>query len=110
MKALKNTVLVVTELINNLGVVLEDKKIKFAEIVYLLPVLTKIPKVALEFNEAINELKNGISNEYFTEIKLSVESLLKLQDNKAEKITEIAINWIVYTSGQIIELSEILKK
>lgn len=110
MKALKNTVLVVAELINSLGIVLEDKKIKFSELIYLLPVLTKIPKTALEFNEAINELKQGISNEYFAEIKLSVENLLNLQDDKAEKITEIAINWIVYTSGQIIELTKIIKK
>ena len=110
MKALKNTVLVVAELINSLGIVLEDKKIKFAELLVLLPTLTKIPKVALEFTEAINELKSGISDEYFNEIKSEIEKLLKLQNDKAEKITEIAISWIIYTSSQIIEITNIVKK
>jgi hypothetical protein len=110
MKNLKTCVVIAAELITSIGKVVEDKKVQFSEILGLAPELFKIPKLVSNLDEAILELKAGISPEYANEIKSEVGAKLNLDNAKAEIITEATINWLIITSSTVMQTISQLKK
>lgn len=110
MKNLKTCVVIAAELITSIGKVVEDKKVQFSEIIGLAPELFKIPKLVSNLDEAIVELKTGISEQYANEIKQEVAAKLKLDNAKAEIIVEATISWLIITSSTIIQTIQQLKK
>lgn len=109
MKNLKTCVVIAAELITSIGKVVEDKKVQFSEILGLAPELFKIPKMVSNIDEAIAELKAGISPEYSNEIKAEVAAKLNLDNEKAEVITEAAISWLILTSSTVIQVVKVIK-
>lgn len=109
MNALKVCVVIVADLISEIGVIMEDKKVNFAEIIGLAPELLKIPKFVSNLPNALDELKNGISDEYLAEIKNDVAAKLDLKNDKVEKIVESCVNWIVVTSSTVFEIRKAVK-
>ena len=110
MSALKTCVVISAELISEIGKILQDKKVQFAEIVGLVPELMKLPKFVTNIDEAIGELKAGISPQYSEEIKLAVSQKLDLANDKAEAIVEQCINWLVVTSSVVLQVVKVVKK
>lgn len=110
MKNLKTCVVIAAELITSIGKVVEDKKVQFSEILGLAPELFKIPKLVSNLDEAILELKSGISPEYANEIKSEVAAKLKLDNAKAEIIVEATISWLLITSSTVMQTISQLKK
>jgi hypothetical protein len=110
MKSLKICVSIVAELITNIGEVLEDKKVKFGEVLSLLPFVLKIPNFVSNLPEALEEIKNGISDEYFIEINQEVSKKLNLPNEKAEIIVENCVKWIIFTSSTVIDITNAVKK
>lgn len=110
MQNLKICVVIASEFITEIGKILEDKKVKFSEIIGLAPELLKLPKFVTNIDGAIDELKIGITAEYSEEIKKAVASNLKLENEKAEEITELCINWIVITSSTVLQVVKAIKK
>jgi hypothetical protein len=110
MKNLKTCVVIAAELITSIGKVVEDKKVQFSEILGLAPELFKIPKLVSNLDEAILELKTGISPEYANEIKSEVAAKLKLDNAKAEIIVEATISWLLITSSTVKQTISQLKK
>lgn len=110
MSSLKTCVLISAELITEIGKVLEDKKVLFAELVGLVPELMKLPKFVTNIDEAIGELKAGISPQYSEEIKLAVAQKLDLPNDKAELIVEQCINWLIVTSSVVFQVVKVVKK
>lgn len=110
MSALKTCVLISAELISEIGKIVSDKKVLFAELVGLVPELMKLPKFVTIIDEAIGELKAGISPQYSEEIKLAVAQKLDLPNDKAEVIVEQCINWLVVTSSVVLQVVKVVKK
>lgn len=110
MSSLKTCVLISAELITEIGKVVEDKKVLFAELVGLVPELMKLPKFVTIIDEAIGELKAGISPQYSEEIKLAVAQKLDLPNDKAELIVEQCINWLIVTSSVVFQVVKVVKK
>jgi hypothetical protein len=110
MSSLKTCVVISAELISEIGKILQDKKVQFAEIVGLVPELMKLPKFVTNIDEAIAELKAGISPQYSEEIKLAVAQKLDLPNEKAELIVEQCINWLIVTSSVVFQVVKIAKK
>lgn len=110
MSSLKTCVVISAELITEIGKVLEDKKVLFAELVGLVPELMKLPKFVTNIDEAIGELKAGISPQYSEEIKLAVAQKLDLPNDKAEVIVEQCINWLIVTSSVVFQVVKVVKK
>ena len=110
MSSLKTCIVIAAELISEVGVILEDKKVKFAEVVGLVPHLLKLPKFVSNVDAAVKELKNGITAEYSIEINNAVAKSLNLPNEKAEDIVEICINWIVITSSTVFQVVKVVKK
>ena len=109
MKSLKICVAIVAELISEIGDVLEDKKVKFGEVLSLLPFALKIPNFVSNLPEALNEIKTGISDDYLKEINAEVVKKLNLSDEKAEKVVESSIKWIIFTSSTVFEIKNAIK-
>ena len=110
MSSLKTCVVISAELISEIGKILQDKKVQFAEVVGLVPELMKLPKFVTNIDEAIAELKAGISPQYSEEIKLAVAQKLDLPNDKAELIVEQCINWLILTSSVVFQVVKIAKK
>jgi hypothetical protein len=110
MSSLKTCVVISAELISEIGKILQDKKVLFAEVVGLVPELMKLPKFVTNIDEAIAELKAGISPQYSEEIKLAVAQKLDLPNDKAELIVEQCINWLIVTSSVVFQVVKIAKK
>ena len=110
MSSLKTCVVISAELISEIGKILQDKKVLFAEVVGLVPELMKLPKFVTNIDEAIAELKAGISPQYSEEIKLAVAQKLDLPNEKAELIVEQCINWLIVTSSVVFQVVKIAKK
>ena len=109
MSALKTCVVISAELITEIGKILEDKKVQFAELVGLVPELLKLPKFVSNINGAVDELKAGISPQYSEEIKQAVAQKLDLANDKAEVIVEQCINWLVVTSSVVLQVVKVVK-
>lgn len=109
MSALKTCIVISADFITEIGKVLEDKKVKFAELVGLAPQLIKIPKFVQNIDGAIDELKAGISPAYADEIKIAVAQSLDLANDKAEVIVELCINWLVITSSTVAQVIKAVK-
>jgi hypothetical protein len=107
--ALKTCVVIVAELISSIGDVTEDKKVTFGEILSLAPELMKVPSLVAKMPEAISELKTGISDAYLAEIKTAVSAKLNLKNDKAEKIVEVCVNFLVITSSSVFEIKKAMK-
>ena len=110
MNSLKTCISIVAELITNIGDVLEDKKVKFGEVLSLLPFALKIPNFVSNLPNALEEIKNGISDEYFAEINAEIAKKLDLPNEKAEIIVENCVKWIIFTSNTIIDITNTVKK
>ena len=110
MSSLKTCVVISAELISEIGKILQDKKVQFSELVGLVPELMKLPKFVTNIDEAIAELKAGISPQYSEEIKLAVAQKLDLPNDKAELIVEQCINWLIVTSSVVFQVVKIAKK
>jgi hypothetical protein len=110
MSSLKTCVVISAELISEIGKILQDKKVLFAEVVGLVPELMKLPKFVTNIDEAIAELKAGISPQYSEEIKLAVAQKLDLPNDKAELIVEQCINWLIVTSSVVFQVIKVSKK
>jgi hypothetical protein len=110
MSSLKTCVVISAELISEIGKILQDKKVLFAEVVGLVPELMKLPKFVTNIDEAIAELKAGISPQYSEEIKLAVAEKLDLPNDKAELIVEQCINWLIVTSSVVFQVVKVSKK
>lgn len=110
MSALKTCVVISAELISEIGKIVSDKKVEFAELVGLVPELLKMPKFVTNISGAIDELKAGISPQYSEEIKLAVAQKLDLANDKAEVIVEQCINWLVVTSSVVLQVVKVVKK
>ena len=110
MSSLKTCVVISAELISEIGKILQDKKVLFAEVVGLVPELMKLPKFVTNIDEAIAELKAGISPQYSEEIKLAVAQKLDLPNDKAEVIVEQCINWLIVTSSVVFQVVKVSKK
>ena len=110
MSSLKTCVVISAELISEIGKILQDKKVLFAEVVGLVPELMKLPKFVTNIDDAIVELKAGISPQYSEEIKLAVAQKLDLPNDKAELIVEQCINWLIVTSSVVFQVVKIAKK
>jgi hypothetical protein len=109
MNSLKTCVIISAELISEIGIVLEDKKVQFSEILGLAPEILKIPKFVQNINAAIDELRSGISDQYSTDIKKAVAEKLNLTNEKAELVTEHCINWLIITSSTVFQVIKALK-
>jgi hypothetical protein len=109
MSSLKTCVVISAELISEIGKILQDKKVQFSELVGLVPELMKLPKFVTNIDEAIAELKAGISPQYSEEIKLAVAQKLDLPNDKAELIVEQCINWFIVTSSVVFQVVKIAK-
>jgi hypothetical protein len=110
MSSLKTCVVISAELISEIGKILQDKKVLFAEVVGLVPELMKLPKFVTNIDDAIAELKAGISPQYSEEIKLAVAQKLDLPNDKAELIVEQCINWLIVTSSVVFQVVKVSKK
>ncbi len=110
MSSLKTCVVISAELISEIGKILQDKKVLFAEVVGLVPELMKLPKFVTNIDQAIAELKAGISPQYSEEIKLAVAEKLDLPNDKAELIVEQCINWLIVTSSVVFQVVKVSKK
>lgn len=110
MSSLKTCVVISAELISEIGKILQDRKVLFAEVVGLVPELMKLPKFVTNIDEAIAELKAGISPQYSEEIKLAVAQKLDLPNDKAELIVEQCINWLIVTSSVVFQVVKVSKK
>lgn len=106
---LKNCVVIVAELINEIGVILDDKKVEFREILGLSGKLFSIPQLVRQMPDAIKEIKAGVSDTYLAEIKKDVALKLKLSNQNTEKIVEACINWILITSVTVNEIAKNVK-
>jgi hypothetical protein len=109
MNALKTCVVIVADLISEIGSITEDKKITFGEILGLAPELMKIPSLVANMPLALAELKQGISDQYLAEIKSDVAKKLDLKNDKSEKIVEACVNWLVITSATVFEINNAVK-
>lgn len=109
MSALKTCVVISAELISEIGKIVEDKKVQFAELVALVPELLKLPKFVTNISAAVDELKAGITAQYSDEIKQAVAQKLELSNDKAEVIVEHCINWIVVTSSVVLQVVKVVK-
>jgi hypothetical protein len=109
MNALKVCIVIVADLISEIGQVTEDKKITFGEILGLAPELMKIPSLVANMPAALDELKSGISDAYFAEIKADVAKKLDLKNDKVEKIVESCVNWLVITSATVFSIKQAIK-
>lgn len=96
--------MIAAELITEIGQVLEDKKVMFGEILGLAPELMKIPTFVSSMPFAIDEIKAGISPDYFAEIQKAVAEKIELKNDKAEVITKAVVNWIVLTAALTVEI------
>jgi hypothetical protein len=109
MSALKTCVVISAELISEIGKIVEDKKVQFAELVGLVPELLKMPKFVTNISAAVDELKVGVSPAYADEIKKAVSEKLDLPNDKAELIVEHCINWLVVTSSVVLQIVKVVK-
>lgn len=109
MSALKTCVIISAELITEIGKVLEDKKVQFAEIIGLAPELIKIPKFVSNIQPALAELKAGVTPQQMQEINEAVSKKLDIQNDKAEIIIELCINWIILTSSTVFDIIKVVK-
>lgn len=107
---LKNCVVIVADLISQIGFILEDKKVEFKEVIGLAGNLFTIPQLVKQLPDAIKELKSGVSDSYLLEIKKEVANKLRLKNDKTEKIVEVSINWILVTSVAVTEITKSVKE
>lgn len=98
--------MIAAELITEIAQVLEDKKVMFGEILGLAPELMKVPTFVASMPYAIDEIKAGISPEYFAEIQKAVSEKIQLKNDKAEVITKAVVNWIVLTAALTVEIKQ----
>jgi ABC-type antimicrobial peptide transport system permease subunit len=106
---LKNCVVIVADLISEIGVILDDKKVEFKEILGLAGNLFTIPQLVRQMPQAIAEIKSGVNDAYLAEIKKEVAIKLKLNNQNTEKIVEACINWILITSVTVNEITKNVK-
>jgi hypothetical protein len=97
MKSLKICVTVVAEFITASIDVLDDKKIKFSEIFGLVPHMAKIPSFIKNLPLAIIEIKQGVSEEYLSEIREEVKKTIDVDSEKVEMIVEEIVSLLIYT-------------
>jgi hypothetical protein len=98
------------KLLSTIGEITEDGKFNFAtEAIKLWPHIWNIPGIVKAAKPAFEELKN-LTDEQQKQLIKSVEDNLNLPNEKAEKITEAAIRWLLHTSQATFNIFQILKK
>ena len=105
MKSLKICVVIVAEFFDASIEILDDKKIRFGELLGLLPHLAKIPKFIVNLPLAIKEIKSGISDEYMSEIKNEVRQAIDIDNEALEAITEEIVIWLVLTFASVAKFA-----
>jgi hypothetical protein len=110
MKSLKICVVIVAEFFDASIDILDDKKIRFGELLGLLPHLAKIPKFIVNLPLAIKEIKAGVSDEYMAEIRNEVKQAIDVDNEALEVITEEIVTWLVFTFSSIVKIAIKKKK
>jgi len=105
MKSLKICVVIVAEFFDASVEILDDKKIRFGELLGLLPHLAKIPKFIVNLPLAIKEIKAGVSDEYMAEIKNEVKQAIDIDNEALEAITEEIVTWLVLTFASVAKFA-----
>lgn len=110
MKSLKICVGIVAEFFNASIDILDDKKVKFGEILGLLPYLAKIPKFIINLPLAMKEIKEGISDDYMNEIRNEVRQAIESDNETVELITEEIVTWLIFTFASVVKFASRRKK
>ncbi|NDD83704.1 hypothetical protein EBZ38_05390 [bacterium] len=110
MKSLKICVVIVAEFFDASIEILDDKKIRFGELLGLLPHLAKIPKFITNLPLAIKEIREGVSDEYMSEIKNEVRQAIDVDNEALEVITEEIVTWLVLTFSSVAKFAMKKKK
>lgn len=110
MKSLKICVVIVAEFFDASIEILDDKKIKFGELLGMLPLLGSIPKFITNLPLAIKEIKQGISDEYMLEIKSEIRKTVDVDNEYLEVITEEIITWLIFTFASVVKFASKKKK
>lgn len=105
MKSLKICVRIVAEFFDASIEILDDKKIRFGELLGLLPHLAKIPKFIINLPLAIKEIKAGVSDEYMAEIRNEVRQAIDVENEALEEITEEIVTWLVFTFASVAKFA-----
>jgi len=105
MKSLKICVVIVAEFFDASIEILDDKKIRFGELLGLLPYLAKIPKFIVNLPLAIKEIKAGVTDEYMAEIKNEVKQAIDIDNEALEAITEEIVTWLVFTFASVAKFA-----
>lgn len=110
MKSLKICVVIVAEFFDASIDILDDKKIRFGELLGLLPHLAKIPKFIMNLPLAMKEIKEGVSDEYMAEIRNEVRQVIEVENDALEAITEEIVTWLVFTFASVVKFASKRKK
>ena len=98
MDKLKNAILSSAGLMNQIAEIAKDGKFSFFQEVWgLAPHVYALGKVAADIKDIKSEMDAGISPQQELEIVEAVKAKLDFENDKAEKIAEHVVKWLLTT-------------